>query len=46
MRLQRYLAQAGVSSRRSAEQLITSGAVKVNGQVVSTLGTSVKSDDH
>jgi 23S rRNA pseudouridine2605 synthase len=46
VRLQRFLAQAGVSSRRSAEQLITSGAVKVNGAVVSTLGTSVKKDDH
>ena len=45
MRLQRFLAQAGVSSRRSAEQLITSGAVKVNGTVVTTLGTSVRTDD-
>jgi 23S rRNA pseudouridine2605 synthase len=45
MRLQRYLAQAGVSSRRQAEQLIASGAVKVNGVVVSTLGSSVGAKD-
>jgi 23S rRNA pseudouridine2605 synthase len=41
MRLQKYLAQAGVSSRRQAESLITSGAVSVNGQVVTTLGTTI-----
>jgi len=41
MRLQKYLAQSGVSSRRQAESLITSGAVSVNGQVVTTLGTSI-----
>ena len=41
MRLSRYLAQAGVASRRKAEALIASGAVRVNGVAVSTLGTSV-----
>ena len=41
MRLQRYLAQAGVSSRRQAESLISSGAVSVNGQVVTALGTTI-----
>jgi 23S rRNA pseudouridine2605 synthase len=41
MRLQRYLAQAGVSSRRQAESLIASGAVSVNGQVVTALGTTI-----
>ena len=45
MRLQRYLAQAGVSSRRQAEQLITSGAVRVNGVVVSALGSTVGGKD-
>lgn len=45
MRLQKYLAQAGVSSRRRAEELISSGAVKVNGVVVSTLGSSVGAKD-
>ncbi len=41
MRLQRYLAQAGVASRRRAETLITAGRVRVNGQVVTELGTRV-----
>ena len=41
MRLQKFLAQAGVSSRRKAEALIASGAVRVNGTAVTTLGTSV-----
>jgi 23S rRNA pseudouridine2605 synthase len=45
MRLQRYLAQAGVSSRRRAEQLIAAGAVRVNGVVVTTLGTTVGGRD-
>lgn len=41
-RLQKVLAEAGVASRRSAERLILAGRVKVNGQVVQTLG--VKAD--
>jgi 23S rRNA pseudouridine2605 synthase len=41
VRLQKFLAHAGVSSRRRAEALIASGAVRVNGVVVSTLGTEV-----
>jgi 23S rRNA pseudouridine2605 synthase len=41
MRLQRYLAQAGVASRRKAEDLITAGSVRVNGVTVRTLGTVV-----
>jgi pseudouridine synthase len=45
VRLQRYLAQAGVSSRRRAEQLIAAGAVRVNGVVVSTLGSQVGAKD-
>jgi 23S rRNA pseudouridine2605 synthase len=44
-RLQVYLAHAGVASRRSSEELITSGRVTVNGQVVSVLGTKVLSTD-
>ncbi|MCC7052999.1 MAG: rRNA pseudouridine synthase [Gemmatimonadaceae bacterium] len=40
MRLQRFLARAGVTSRRQAESLITEGKVTVNG-VVATLGSSV-----
>jgi len=45
LRLQRYLAQAGVASRRRAEQLIASGAVKVNGQVVDKPGAVVADRD-
>lgn len=41
MRLQKYLAQAGVASRRAAEQLIVAGRISVNGAVVSTLGARV-----
>ena len=37
-RLQKIIARAGLSSRRGAEQLITAGRVRVNGQVVSELG--------
>src|ERR1700739_3084015 len=38
-RLQKILAQAGVASRRHAENLITEGRVQVNGKVVTELGT-------
>jgi 23S rRNA pseudouridine2605 synthase len=41
MRLQQFLAQAGVASRRAAERLITDGKVKVNGAAVAALGTQV-----
>ncbi len=41
IRLQRYLAQAGVASRRHAEELISSGHVRVNGRKVTELGTKV-----
>ncbi len=40
-RLQKVLAQAGVASRRSCEQLIVQGRVRVNGVVVYELGTKV-----
>ena len=45
MRLQKYLAQAGVASRRAAEQYITDGRVSVNGTVVTELGTKVTEGD-
>lgn len=38
-RLQKILAQAGIASRRHAEELITEGRVQVNGQVVTQLGS-------
>lgn len=44
-RLQKVMAQAGVASRRKAEELIKSGHVKVNGKMVTELGTKVSSKD-
>lgn len=44
MRLQRFLARAGVASRRGSENLMTAGRVTVNGQVASELGTKVDVD--
>lgn len=41
MRLQKFLAGAGVASRRACEELITSGRVRVDGRVVTRLGTRV-----
>lgn len=41
VRLQKFLASAGVTSRRKAEELITAGRVRVNGAVVKELGTKV-----
>jgi 23S rRNA pseudouridine2605 synthase len=38
-RLQKILSQAGVASRRHAEEMITQGRVQVNGQVVTALGS-------
>jgi 23S rRNA pseudouridine2605 synthase len=43
-RLQKYLARAGVASRRASEALIVGGRVAVNGQVVRELGTTVDPD--
>lgn len=45
IRLNKYLANAGISSRRDADTLILSGTVKVNGKVIDTLGYKVKPDD-
>ncbi|HEY5298200.1 MAG TPA: pseudouridine synthase [Verrucomicrobiae bacterium] len=41
VRLQKFLADAGVASRRAAEQIILDGKVRVNGQSVRLLGTKV-----
>lgn len=45
IRLNKYLANAGVCSRREADDFITAGVVTVNGQVVTELGTKVKRGD-
>lgn len=45
VRLNKYIANSGVCSRREADQLITEGAIRVNGKIVSELGTKVKHDD-
>lgn len=41
IRLQKFIADCGVTSRRKAEQMITEGRVKVNGEIVMELGTKV-----
>lgn len=43
-RLQKYLANSGIASRRKAEEYILAGKVKVNGQIVTELGTKVNPD--
>jgi pseudouridine synthase len=45
MRLQKFLAHAGVASRRAAEELIVRGKVRVNGKIIRELGTVVSTDD-
>ena len=44
-RLQKVIAQAGVASRRKAEELIVNGKVTVNGSIVRELGTKVSGTD-
>ncbi|WP_256959591.1 rRNA pseudouridine synthase, partial [Sphingobacterium sp. JB170] len=41
IRLNRYIANSGICSRRKADELIESGVVSVNGEIVSELGTKV-----
>lgn len=45
MRINKYLAQSGLASRRKAEELVTSGRVKVNGKVIHDLATDIKPSD-
>lgn len=45
VRLNKYIANAGVCSRREADSLISLGEVRVNGKVVTELGTKVKISD-
>ena len=44
-RLQKYLAKAGIASRRKCEELILDGKIEVNGLVVTELGTKVSEKD-
>ena len=41
IRLQKYLADCGIASRRKSEELIKQGQVKVNGKTITELGTKV-----
>lgn len=45
MRLNKYIAECGVASRRGADKLIADGAVKVNNRTVTTLGVDVNTDN-
>ena len=45
IRLNKYLADSGVCSRREADELIKAGCVTVNGEVVTTMGYKVKPTD-
>ena len=45
VRLQKYLAECGVSSRRGAEKMISDGMVSVNGSVVTRMGYMIKASD-
>ena len=44
-RLQKVIADAGITSRRKAEELIINGKVRVNGEIVKTLGVKVSGND-
>ena len=41
VRLQKFLSQSGIASRRKSEELIRQGKVKVNGEVVNIMGTKI-----
>lgn len=43
-RLQKYLAEAGIASRRKCEEYILQGKVKLNGKIVTELGTKINTD--
>ncbi|MDE6299836.1 MAG: rRNA pseudouridine synthase, partial [Muribaculaceae bacterium] len=45
IRLNKYMANAGVCSRREADEFISQGLVKVNGEVVTELGTKISHND-
>ncbi len=41
IRLQKYLSEAGITSRRKAEEYIKQGQIKVNGKIITELGTKI-----
>ena len=45
VRLQKYLANAGIASRRKCEELILDGKIEVNGVIITELGTKVSEND-
>ena len=45
IRLNKYISGAGVCSRKEADKLILSGKIKVNGKLITTLGTKVNPND-
>ena len=45
MRLQKYVAMCGVAARRKCEEIIASGRVSVNGQIITEMGTQVEEED-
>lgn len=44
IRLQKFLSEAGIASRRKAEILIMAGKVEVNGKIVTELGTKIDTE--
>ena len=45
IRLQKYIAQCGIASRRHAEEIIKAGRVRVNGAKITEMGTLVTDKD-
>lgn len=45
IRINKYISESGICSRRAAEELIKLGRVKINGKVITELGTRVKNND-
>ena len=45
IRLNRYIANSGICSRREADEMIEAGLISVNGEIVTQLGTKVSQDD-
>ena len=46
MRLNKYLAQCGLGSRRKCDEIISKGKIKINGQIVKDFSFSVTNEDY